>query len=124
LNILLATGTFFRITKNTAELSSTATVCFQDPGNSVYLSSISVREMVVKHAPGRLPLAQTPDRFISAMRFGHRIAPLALEGDAAHQLFKLPDVRKDLFDRMLACQALIQGLFLLIPDEMIRRYPV
>ena len=58
------------------------------------------------------------------MRFGHRIAPLALEGGAADPLFKLPDVRKDLFDRMLACQALIHGLILLTPDEMIRRYPV
>jgi PIN domain nuclease of toxin-antitoxin system len=123
-NILLDTCTFLWITKNALELSSTAKVCFQDPGNTVYLSSISVWEMVVKHALGRLPLPETPDRFIPAMRSGHGIAPLALEEEAAYQLSKLPDLHKDPFDRMLVCQALIHGLVLLTPDEMIRQYPI
>jgi len=124
LNILLDTCTFLWITNNAPALSSTAKVCFQDPGNSVYLSSISVWEMVVKHALGRLPLPETPDRFIPAMRSSHGIAPLALEEEAACQLPKLPDLHKDPFDRMLVCQALIHGLVLLTPDEMIRQYPV
>jgi PIN domain nuclease of toxin-antitoxin system len=124
LNILLDTCTFLWITKNAPELSSTARVCFQDPGNTVYLSSISVWEMVVKHALGRLPLPQAPDRFIPAMRSGHGIAPLALEEEAACQLSKLPDLHKDPFDRILVCQALVHGLVLLTPDEMIRQYPV
>lgn len=124
MNILLDTCTFLWIAKDAPELSSTARVCFQDPGNSVYLSSVSAWEMVVKHALGRLPLPDAPERFIPAMRAGHGITPLPLEEEAALQLAKLPEHHKDPFDRMLICQALAHGLVLLTPDEMIRQYPV
>ncbi len=124
MNILLDTCTFLWITQDAPELSPTARICFQDPGNRVYLSSVSVWEMVVKHALGRLPLPEAPDRVIATMRSGHGISTLALEEEAAFQLSKLPDFRGDSFDRMLVCQALVHGLILLTPDEMIRQYPV
>ena len=124
MNILLDTCTFLWIVQDAPELSKTAKICFQDPGNRIYLSSVSVWEMVVKHALGRLPLPEAPDRFITAMRSGHGIAALALEEEAAYQLSKLPDLHKDPFDRMLVCQALVHGLVLLTPDEMLRQYPV
>ena len=124
MNILLDTCTFLWIAQNAPDLSSTARVCFQDPTNSIYLSSISVWEMMVKHALGRLPLPDAPDRFVPAMRVGHAITPLSLEEEAALHLAKLPELHKDPFDRMLVCQALVHGLILLTPDEMIRQYPV
>lgn len=124
MNILLDTCTFLWITQNASELTSTARVCFQDPGNSVYLSSVSVWEIVVKHDLGRLPLPDSPERFVPAMRAGHGITPLPLEEEAALQLGKLPERHKDPFDRMLVCQALVHGLVILTPDEMIRQYPV
>ncbi len=124
MNILLDTCTFLWIAQDAPELSATARVCFQDPGNRVYLSSVSVWEMVVKHALGRLPLPENPDRFIPAMRTGHGITSLSLEEDAALQLPRLPEHHKDPFDRMLVCQALTHGLVILTPDEMIRQYPV
>jgi PIN domain nuclease of toxin-antitoxin system len=124
LKILLDTCTFLWIVKEDPELSPTARVCFQDPDNTVYLSSVSVWEMVVKYVLGRLPLPEPPDRFIPAMRSGHGISALALKEDAAYQLPKLPDLHKDPFDRMLVCQSLIHGLVLLTPDELIRQYPV
>lgn len=80
--------------------------------------------MMVKHALGRLPLPDAPDRFVPAMRIGHAITPLPLEEEAALHLAKLPELHKDPFDRMLVCQALVHGLILLTPDEMIRQYPV
>lgn len=124
MNILLDTCTFLWIVKEDPELSPTARVCFQDPDNTVYLSSVSVWEMVVKYVLGRLPLPEPPDRFIPAMRSGHGISTLALEEEPAYQLSKLPDLHKDPFDRMLVCQSLIHGLVLLTPDELIRQYPV
>lgn len=124
MNILLDTCTFLWITKNAPDLSSTARVCFQDPDNRVYLSSVSVWEIVVKYDLGRLPLPDAPERFIPAMRAGHGVTALPLEEEAALQLVKLPEHHKDPFDRMLVCQAIVHGLVLLTPDEMIRQYPV
>ncbi len=124
MNILLDTGTFLWIAQDAPELSSTARVCFSDAGNRVYLSSVSVWEMVVKHALGRLPLPEAPDRFIPDMRTGHGITALPLEEEAVLQLAKLPAHHKDPFDRMLVSQALTHGLVVLTPDELIRQYPV
>jgi PIN domain nuclease of toxin-antitoxin system len=58
------------------------------------------------------------------MRQQHGIAPLALSEDAALLLGKLPAFHRDPFDRMLICQATVEGLVLLTPDEQIASYPV
>jgi PIN domain nuclease of toxin-antitoxin system len=36
----------------------------------------------------------------------------------------LPETHKDPFDRMLVCQALVHGMCILTPDELIQQYPV
>jgi PIN domain nuclease of toxin-antitoxin system len=36
---------------------------------------------------------------------------------------RLPKLHKDPFDRMLICQAMADGLILLTPDPLIRKYP-
>jgi len=85
---------------------------------------VSVWEIVVKHALGRLPLPDSPAQFIAGMRALHAIEPLPLEEEAVLMLPKLPDIHRDPFDRMLVCQALAHGLSLLTPDSLIRQYPV
>ena len=39
-------------------------------------------------------------------------------------LTRLPEMHKDPFDRMLICQAIVQGLVILTPDELIMQYPI
>jgi PIN domain nuclease of toxin-antitoxin system len=123
-NLLLDTCAFLWIVADAPELTPTARVLFKDPGNEVYLSSVSAWEITVKHALGRLPLPDMPERFIPEMRTRHAIASLALEEEAVVQLDKLPEVHRDPFDRMLVCQALTHGLVLLTPDPQMRLYPV
>ncbi|MBI2989437.1 MAG: hypothetical protein HYY45_21975 [Deltaproteobacteria bacterium] len=40
------------------------------------------------------------------------------------KLARLPSLHKDPFDRMLICQAIVHGLVILTPDQMIYQYPV
>ena len=40
------------------------------------------------------------------------------------QLPLLPLIHRDPFDRMLICQAIAEGMAIVTPDELIRRYPV
>ncbi len=44
--------------------------------------------------------------------------------EAALMLMRLPDIHRDPFDRMLICQALVEGCALVTPDPAIRQYPV
>jgi len=122
--LLLDTCTFLWIIGGDRRLSETAREQFRDPANEVYLSSVSVWEILVKHALGRMPLPDAPERYLPQMRTRHGIAALPLaEGDACY-LPKLPPLHQDPFDRMLVCQALANGLTLLTPDPQLHRYPV
>ncbi len=53
-----------------------------------------------------------------------RLASLALEEEATLHLTRLPEMHKDPFDRMLICQAIVHGLVILTPDELIMQYPI
>ncbi len=124
MKLLLDTCTFLWIISDDSALSDEARSAFSDPTNEIYLSAISVWEIVIKHALKRLPLPEAPDRFIPSQRTRHAIQPLPLEEEAVLQLSRLPEYHKDPFDRMLVCQAIAHGLALLTPDEEIRQYPV
>jgi PIN domain nuclease of toxin-antitoxin system len=124
MRLLLDTSTFLWIIADSVELSAKARELFVDPGNEVYLSSVSAWEIAVKFALGRLPLPESPERFVPAQRSQHGIEPLAIEEEAALHLARLPPLHKDPFDRMLVCQAIVHGLAILTSDELVNQYPV
>jgi PIN domain nuclease of toxin-antitoxin system len=124
LKLLLDTCTFLWSIEGGAALSDAARQALVDPANDVYLSVVSAWEIVVKHALGKLPLPEPPDRYVSAQRHMRGIESLPLDEDASLHLHRLPAVHRDPFDRMLICQALSGGLTLVTPDETIARYPV
>ena len=124
MRILLDTCTFLWIVTDARELSERARELYVDPENDVYLSSVSAWEMAVKYGLGRLPLPESPGRFVPAQRKLHHIEPLELDEEAALHLTRLPLLHKDPFDRMLICQATIHHLVILTPDDLINQYQV
>jgi PIN domain nuclease of toxin-antitoxin system len=122
--LLLDTSTFLWVVADPANLSPAARDAFSDPGNAVFLSVISAWEITVKHRIGRLPLPEPQDRLIPAMRAAHAIARLPLAEAAALTEWKLPPLHRDPFDRMLVCQAILDGLTIVTPDAAIWQYPV
>jgi PIN domain nuclease of toxin-antitoxin system len=124
MRLLLDTCTFLWIAADAKELSADARGAFSDPANDVFLSAISAWEIATKNALGKLPLPDSPLRYVPAVRARHGIAPLALEEIAVLQLPKLPLLHRDPFDRMLVCQAIAHGLDILTPDSAITQYPV
>jgi PIN domain nuclease of toxin-antitoxin system len=85
---------------------------------------VSVWEISVKYALGKLPLPQPPEKFIPIQREKHMVDPLGLDENSVLHLNRLPQLHKDPFDRMLICQAINHGLVILTPDELISQYPV
>jgi PIN domain nuclease of toxin-antitoxin system len=124
MNILLDTCTFLWIVAGSDELPESARRVYADPGNEVYLSVASAWEIIVKHQLGKLPLPEPPHDFIRKWRTQHEIDSLPLDEAAVLQLSRLPDYHKDLFDRILVCQAIAGSMIILTPDPSITRYPV
>ena len=124
MKILLDTCAALWLALDAPEVSDRARGLYRDADNDVYLSVVSSWEICLKYALGRLPLPQEPDVFVPAIRAGGRMLSLQLEEAATLQLFRLPPLHRDPFDRMLICQAIVGGMTLLTPDPGIRQYPV
>jgi len=122
--ILLDTCTFLWIVCDSPELSEASRNLFREPSNDVFLSAVSVWEISVKYALGKLPLPQPPEKYIPVQREKHMVDPLELNENSVLHLTRLPQLHKDPFDRMLICQAINHGLVILTPDELITQYPV
>jgi PIN domain nuclease of toxin-antitoxin system len=122
--LLLDTCTFLWIAAGSAQLSKRAADLFSDPANDVFLSVVSSWEIAVKHSLGRLPLPAPPIDFVPAQREAHAIASLPLSEEEALYISRLPSYHRDPFDRMLICQAVVNGFALLTPDPLISQYAV
>ena len=88
------------------------------------LSAASTWQISVKHGLGRLPLPGAPETYVPGLRQRHGIEPLALNEEATLYLRRLPTLHRDPFDRMLVCQAIVEGMVILTPDELITQYTV
>jgi len=112
------------LTSDAKALSTQAKSLFKNTDNPVFLSSVSVWEILVKHQLGKLPLPTPPKQFIIEQCNKHFIETLPLENDAIFHLAQLPNHHRDPFDRMLICQAIEHNLTLLTSDDLITQYPV
>jgi len=121
--LLLDTCTFLWLAGG-GMLSRAAAAAVRDPSNDVFLSAVSVWEIVTKYRLGRLPLPEPPDRLIPAERRVRGLTALAFDEDAALQGLRLPALHRDPFDRMLIAQAVAHGLAIVTPDQAIAQYPV
>ena len=122
--MLLDTVTFLWIITGSKRLSQKAAASFIDNTKDVYLSSVSVWEIIVKYNLGRLPLPEEPAIYIPKQRYIHGIETLPLEEQDVIELPNLPKIHHDPFDRMLVCQARTRDMIIVTPDKMIRDYPV
>ena len=81
---------------------------------------IEADESAAKFVAGR----SRPDVFVPTQRAAHGIDSLPLSEEHVLALHKLPTLHRDPFDRMLVCQAIVDGLVLVTPDEAVTQYPV
>ena len=124
MRVLLDTCTFLWILLDASDLSARAREIVVDPGTELLLSAASTWEIAIKHALGRLPLPESPERYVPRQRARHGIDTLPVTEEATLHLGRLPRLHADPFDRILVCQAIVHGLVLLTPDPDICQYPV
>jgi PIN domain nuclease of toxin-antitoxin system len=96
----------------------------RNPENEVYLSTISLWEVIIKNQLGKLPLPEPPQLFIPSERQRHLIESLPLDEASVRYLAELPPLHRDPFDRMLICQAKANQMTLVTSDSAILQYSV
>jgi PIN domain nuclease of toxin-antitoxin system len=124
MKLLLDTHIFLWLISGDKRLSSTAQDSIRDPENEVYLSVVSVWEAIIKYQLGKLPLPESPEKYLPEQREQHQIASLAVDEGSLLHLPTLPDLHRDPFDRLLVSQALQHDLTIITVDEAIRAYSV
>ena len=123
MKLLLDTQIFLWFISGDARLPADWRDSIRDAGNEVYLSVVSLWEVIIKHALGKLPLSHPPVHYLPTQRVRHQIASLPLDEASVSHLATLPAAHRDPFDRMLVCQAIEYGLTIVTVDPVFRGYP-
>ena len=121
---LLDTHTFLWWNMDDPRLSPRARQVLADGSNEIYLSAASAWEIAIKTARGRLILPEPPTSYVPNRMALHHFLHLPIQVSHALQVFKLPDLHQDPFDRLLVAQSQLEELPILTVDETIARYEV
>ena len=101
-------------------LSTPTIELLSDPGNEVFVSSVSIAEIVIKQRLGKLQLPVSPLALIDELG----MSELVFTGLHAQTVAELPLLHRDPFDRWLIAQAITEHLVLVTADAQIHRYDV
>ncbi|MCH7475266.1 MAG: type II toxin-antitoxin system VapC family toxin [Gemmatimonadetes bacterium] len=91
------------------------------PTATVFVSAVSIWEIAIKAALGRLELG---DSDVAAEIAHNGFQELPISAAHASQAGRLPRVHDDPFDRMLVAQAQLEGLTLVSADKRLSGYSV
>lgn len=122
MRLLLDTHVWLWFRTSSPRLGPAAKQAILDPSNEVLLSVVSVWELGIKSALGKLPLPAPFEAWLESALTG--FDTLSLHLPHVRAAVGLPLHHKDPFDRLLVAQALAEGLTLITVDEQIRPYGV
>jgi PIN domain nuclease of toxin-antitoxin system len=120
MKLLLDTHAFLWWDSQDLRLPESLRSAIESSANTVYVSAVTVWEIAIKRASGKLIFAQSVARAIERQRF----TPLPITVEHAEWAGSLPQLHRDPFDRLLVAQAQMEGLLLVTVDEQILRYQV
>ena len=119
MRLLLDTVTFLWAVSSPAQLSRKAIAALRNESTVREISAISLSEIAIKSAKGKLTLGQDDlDSGIASLHL--RVLPYTAEH--AFRLFDLPPHHADPFDRQIIAQALAESIPVVTSDETFRLY--
>lgn len=124
MRLLLDTNAFLWWIADDARLARRARRAIANRANECLLSVASCWEIAIKASLGKLTLAAPVERFVSDQLAANGCGLLPIDLAHASRVAVLPFHHRDPFDRLLAAQALIEGLALVSADAVFRRYGV
>jgi PIN domain nuclease of toxin-antitoxin system len=95
----------------------------EDRGTTLLLSAASSWEIALKYRLGRLPLPESPARYVPTRMRAIGAEALPIEHAHALAVAALPALHPDPFDRLLVAQAEAAGATILTADPAVAQYP-
>jgi PIN domain nuclease of toxin-antitoxin system len=120
MKLLLDTHAFLWWDSNDSHLPDALRLAIASPRNEIFVSAVTVWEIAIKRASGKLVFGQAVGRAIAA----HGFQPMPITVEHAEYAGSLPQLHRDPFDRLLVAQAQLEGLVLATVDEQILRYKI
>lgn len=121
---LLDSHTLIWAADEPSKVSAPAMSAMKNSANDLLISAATIWESAIKYGKGRLPLSlsyrQWIDKAIADMDLD--ILPITL--DHAERQVALPFHHRDPFDRLIAVQALVEGIPLVSADPIFDAYGV
>lgn len=99
----------------------------EDADTDCAVSTAALWECLIKLGKGRLGLrtgGQAALDFLLVQCERHALTVLPIQTSTLRPLEQLPALHGDPFDRLLICQAIEEGIAIVTPDPLIRRYPI
>jgi PIN domain nuclease of toxin-antitoxin system len=124
MNVLLDTHAFLWAVTDDPRLTAAARAMFADSSNNLFLSVVSMWEIVLKAHSGKLKLKGSAARFFADQLARNSLSALDVSPRHVLRAAELPRLHRDPFDRLLVAQAQVENLLLLTADTQIRRYAV
>jgi PIN domain nuclease of toxin-antitoxin system len=124
MRLLLDTQAFLWFTLNEPQLSSTARALMADPANDILISPASYWEIAIKIRLGRYTLNVPYELFMQRGIGGNGFAILPIEPKHTAALLLMPLYHRDLFDRLLIAQAMVEQIPNVSSDRTFDVYPV
>ncbi len=121
MSFLLDTQAFVLWTLNDPRLPQKARAAIADPHQTIVLSAVSVWEIRIKAAKGKLQLSY---RDVPAEAERHGFELLSISAAHAQRAGDLPPHHEDPFDRVLVAQSLLEDLTIIGGDRMFDAYGV
>ena len=122
--LLFDTHTFLWLDSSPEKLSTVAFKACEEIDNELYLSVVSVWEILIKTKINRLQLQVPIKELIERHRKENDLKLLSVELHHVYALESLPLHHKDPFDRLLIAQAISEQMSLVSVDEKFNQYPV
>jgi PIN domain nuclease of toxin-antitoxin system len=120
MRLLLDTHAFLWWDSKDARLPDGHRLAIASPQNQVFVSALTVWEIAIKRASGKLGFQASAAKAIEE----HGFLSLPITVEHAEWAGSLPQLHRDPFDRLLVAQAQLEGLVLVTVDEQILRYQV
>ena len=123
MNYLLDTHIFLWYIDDNKKLSSKVSSIISNLDNHIYLSKVSLWEIVIKSSNGKLDLQKSLKDIEDVVRLNNFIL---LDIDFSHltTLNSLPYFHRDPFDRLIIAQAITDKFILITDDVQLKAYPV
>jgi PIN domain nuclease of toxin-antitoxin system len=122
--VLLDTHAFLWWAGDMPQLSARARRVIASSENECFMSVATYLEIAIKASLGKLEISGSLERFIPHHMTANGFRELPAEVRHAARLARLPFHHRDPFDRLLASQALEEGLAVVSRDPIFRKYGV